>query len=225
MSLADLIVSLLFIAQSAAGTAHEPAVFARHLSNVSGLDEQISLEIHDAALELSVDPLDLAITCITEHSSDEWDLSIVGSIRRKKPISYSNRDGAAGEAGLCQVSPLWIPKIRRNVAGLEELSGDDLRLDVSANALSAAFVIQKAYESHAKHGDDDPIAGPHPWWAHYKCAPYREDDPESGRGYQCGTCGYSKRKWKRARSSVSSVLTPWSLLEEHREIWFEFCSS
>lgn len=223
MSLADLIVSLAFLAQFTTGGTSDPQLFARHLANVSSIPTETALSIHQAASTIGIDPLDLAATCITEHTGRVWDLSIEGALRRERDISYGNKDGAAGEVGLCQVSPSWILKIRRNVEELEELSVDEMRDDPYLNALAAAFVVSEAKRRHAEHGDDDPIAGPHDWIAHYKCAPYRRSDPTSGRGNRCGTCGYGKRKWERARLSIVRVLSPVELLEEHKAIWFRFC--
>jgi hypothetical protein len=224
MTLADLIVSLAFLAQVHSGAEPDQVMFVRHLQSVANIDAISARALHEAAEHFELDPFDLATTCITEHTGSVWDLSILGALRRNKPIAYTNRDGAAGEVGLCQISPTWLAKLRANVPELVDVSEETLRTDPSTNALAAAFVVSEAIRRHSLHGDDDPVAGPHPWWAHYKCAPYRASDPTSGRGYKCGTCGYSKRKWQRVRHSISRITPPLELLERHKAIWFEHCS-
>ena len=203
--------------------------FIAHVGFVADMPADYAVAIYDGATAQGIDPLDLAAVCFTEVSGETWDLSIEGAARRKlrgeRPIKYDNgKRGAAGEAGFCQVAPDWLSDARRD--GLTEfvdVDAETLHANVQLSALLAAYVIRKAHESHAKHGDDSPKIGPHKWIAHYKCAPYSPTKPGSGRGYHCGTCGYGKRKFARARASIQSVASPRELLESHKQHWFRYC--
>jgi hypothetical protein len=207
--------------------------FAAHLQLVADMPEDYALSVWDAAHMVGVDPVDLAVTCFTEHSARVWDLSAEGFVRRRlssKRVGYSNRDGAAGELGWCQTMPRWRVKAKEEVPFLAELNDgagptdDDVRNDPLVASVVAAYVIQKAHESHAEHADMKFMPeGEHEWIAHYKCAPYRGKEGQ-GRGYKCGTCGFSKRKWARARASFGAFLTPRVMFAEHVRTWHRYCS-
>jgi hypothetical protein len=211
---------------------HAGESFAAYLWLVADLPEDHGIAVWRAAEVVGVDPHDLAVTCITEHSAKVWDLSLEGALRRHakgERISYSNRDGKAGELGWCQTIPMWRVRAGKEIpelAALNEGRGptdDDVRSDPYVAALVAAYTVQAAQTSHAKHGDNDPNEGPHKWIAHYKCARYSPGKPESGRGYNCGTCGYSKRKWERARASLGATFTPRELHAKHVKTWYRYC--
>lgn len=179
-------------------------VFSCHLSIVADIPPEYSTAILVSSAKEEIDPYDMAAVLISEHSGRDYNFSLLGYpdedwLHAWEPAEVSV--GLGGELGLFQLGKYW----RRKTGLSDEDAGDPI-----LNIFAAAAAIRGMQESH------EGCAGDHTWVAHYKTSPGYRD-------VVCGQIGWSKRKWKRLRASLTRLTKPWAMAKEHARRYRKHC--